>query len=468
MAIAPGGAGPPPAGSGTAGLSTMTRSAHRLVLTLLAAAALAAAQAASAGQNITGSVLNLTSGKPLAHVPVTLVQLQGSMNTLATAVTDSNGHYRFSENAPGPFMVQSSYQGVSYFAQVADGQNETNVQVYDVSHDASLLRVDAEIMVLQPDQGQLAVVNEYRIENGLQPLRTLAAKGGMFRFRVPAGAHVDMVRVVGPGEMPLAHAPTPTADHDVYSVDAPLRPGETRVQISYRLPYAGLKAALTETPVTIPAHFEVYVPDPMTFAGDGFTQVGSQQGYKVYGVAAGPVAATLHFNVSGDAPMPSDAAPAGAGAQPSGAAPSAEASTAAAPAAATVPAPTLLERNRWTIFILLLLAAAAGFGMLLAKPEPEVIPVSAVAVPQVEPVQNAPALHYHPTSALSAPPPTQLPGAPYRPALPAADDLNRLKDDLFLLEVRRHTGRIAEAEYAALRAEINARMDHIAGRAAGA
>lgn len=449
----------------------MTRSAHRLVLTLLAVAVCAAAQAASAGQNIAGSVLNLTSGQPLAHVPVTLVQLQGSMNTLATAVTDSSGHYRFSENAPGPFMVQSQYQGVSYFAQVAAGQNETNVQVYDVSHDASLLRVDAEIMVLQPDQGQLAVVNEYRIENGLQPLRTLAAKGGMFRFRVPAGAHVDMVRVVGPGEMPLAHAPTPTADHNVYSVDAPLRPGETRVQISYRVPYAGLKAALTETPVTIPAHFEVYVPDPMTFAGDGFTQVGSQQGYKVYGIASGPVAATLRFNVSGDAPMPSDAAtdagaPAASAAAPQG---DASASTAApTPAAAAVPAPTLLERNRWTIAILLLLAAAAGFGMLLAKPEPEVIPVSAVAAPQVEPVQKAPALNYHPAPALNAPPPAQLPGAPYRTALPSADDLNRLKDDLFLLEVRRHTGRIAEAEYAALRAEINARMDHIAGRAAGA
>jgi 5-hydroxyisourate hydrolase-like protein (transthyretin family) len=443
----------------------MTRPVHRLLFTLLAAAALAAAQAASVGQNITGSVLNLTSGQPLAHVPVTLVQLQGSMNTLATAVTDSSGHYRFSENAPGPFMVQTQYQGVSYFAQVAAGQNETNVQVYDVSHDASLLRVDAEIMVLQPDQGQLAVVNEYRIENGLQPLRTLAAKGGMFRFRVPAGAHVDMVRVVGPGEMPLAHAPTPTADHDVYSVDAPLRPGETRVQISYRVPYAGLKAALTETPVTIPAHFEVYVPDPMTFAGDGFTQVGSQQGYKVYGIATGPVAATLHFNVSGDAPMPSDAG-ADTGAQPSGAAPAADASTdAAAPApAAAVPAPTLLERNRWTIFILLLLAAAAGFGMLLAKPEPEVIPVAAIPVPSVEPVPTSPGLAYHAAAALSPAPPTQLSGAPYRPALPAADDLNRLKDDLFLLEVRRHTGRIAEAEYAALRAEINARMDHIAGR----
>ncbi|HET9785462.1 MAG TPA: carboxypeptidase-like regulatory domain-containing protein [Terriglobales bacterium] len=444
----------------------MTLSAPRLVLTLLAAAALAAAQAASAGQNVTGSVLNLTTGQPLAHVPVTLVQLQGSMNTLATAATDSSGHYRFSENSPGPFMVQTQYEGVSYFAKVADGQNETNLQVYNVSHDASLLRVDAEIMVLQPDQGQLAIVNEYRIENGLQPLRTLAAQGGMFRFRVPPGAHVDMVRVVGPGEMPLAHAPTPTADHDVYSVDAALRPGETRVQISYRVPYAGLKAALTETPVTLPAHFEVYVPDAMTFAGDGFTQVGTQQGYKVYGVAAGPVAATLHFNVSGDAPMPSDATADGSAPVSSGAAPQGDASTstvAAAPAAA-VPAPTLLERNRWTIAILLLLAAAAGFGMLFAKPEPEVIPVAAIPVPSVEPVQKAPGLAYHAAAALSAPPPTQLPGAPNRAALPAADDLNRLKDDLFLLEVRRHTGRIAEAEYQALRAEINSRMDHIAGR----
>lgn len=464
MATASAGGGKP---AGVAGKSAMTRSLRSLLLILLAASALAAAQAASAGQNIAGSVLNLTSGQPLPHATVSLVQLQGSMNTLATTATDSSGHYRFSENAPGPFMVQTQYQGVAYFAKVADGQTETNVQVYDVSHDAAQLRVDAEIMVLQPDQGQLAIVNEYRIENGLQPLRTLAAPGGMFRFRVPVGAHVDMVRVVGPGEMPLARTATPTADHDVYSVDAPLRPGETRVQISYRVPYAGLKAALTETPVTAPAHFEVYVPDAMTFAGDGFTQVGTQQGYKVFGVAPGAVAATLRFNVSGDAPMPTDAA-SDAGVPASGAAPATDAAAnnvAAAPAAAAaVPAPTLLERNRWTIFILLALAAAAGLGMLLAKPEPEVIPVSAVTMPSVEPVRNAPGLAYHATAALNAPPPTQLTGTPYRAALPSADDLNRLKDDLFLLEVRRHTGRIPEAEYQALRAEINSRMDHIAGR----
>ncbi|MGH9474812.1 MAG: carboxypeptidase-like regulatory domain-containing protein [Terriglobales bacterium] len=413
--------------------------------------ALAVCVAAQAGQNVAGSVLDLTTGTPLANASVTLIQLQDNMNQVGQSTTDAQGHYRFSENSPGPFMVQVNYQGVPYFAKVSKGQSETNVSVYGVSHESKLLRVDAEIMVLQPDQGQLAIVNEYRVENGLQPMRTLAAKGGMFQFRVPPGAHVDMVRVVAPNEMPLARSALPTANHNVYRVDSPLRPGETRIQISYRVPYAGLQAAITETPVFVPAHFEVYVPQAMTFTGAGFSQVGEQQGYNVYGIASGPVAATLTFNVAGDAPLPPEVAQAAPGDATAGA--SAGGSASASPEAATpppatavgtVPTSTLLERNQWTVFILLALAAAAGFGVLLARSERA-------------PSAAAPALSLAPAA---------LPPAATVPALPAApgDDLASLKDDFFLLEVRRHTGSISELEYAQARAALSARMDRLARR----
>lgn len=402
---------------------------------------LPAAALAQAGQNITGQVMNASIGKPLAHAAVTLVQLQGAMQPVATTTTDDTGHYRFSQNAAGPFMVEADFQKVPYFAQVTAGQSETNLMVFNVNDDASKVGVDAEIMVLQPDAGQLAVVNEYRIENGLTPPATLARPGGIFRFRVPPGAHVDMVRVVGPNEMPLSRDATPTSQHDVYGVDSPLRPGETRIQVSYRVPYAGLKAALSETPVEKPAHFEVYVPGPMTFQGAGFTQVGAQDGYNVYGVANAPIASTLTFNVAGDAPMP--APPSNDGTAAGNGAAAGQSSTAAAPAAAepaaAVPARTLLERNRWVILALLLLAAAAGFGILLARPG---------------------------EAAAGAPAPVSLP-VPSVPEAPPASEMSRLKDDLFLLEVQRHTGRIADAEYNQQRAALNQRLDQLAGRLAG-
>lgn len=405
---------------------------------LVSLAAQAPAASSRAGENITGTVLNMTTGAAVANAPVTLVLLQGSMQPVATTSADPQGHYRFSQTQSGPYMVETDHQGVSYFAQVTAGQSETNLDVYDVARDAKLMDVDAEIMVLQPDQGQLAVVNEYRIENALRPLRTLAQKGGMFRFRVPAGAHVDMVHVDAPNEQPLVRPALPTADHDVYAVDTPLRPGETRIEVSYRIPYPGLKATVAEQPVTVPAHFEVYVPGPMTFQGSGFTQVGAQQGYRVYGIAQGPVAATETFAVSGDAPLPAaatSAAPSGAAssaanAGDSGAA-SAESSAAPADPSGPVPTPTWLERNRWTLLAALVLAAAAGLGLMLSRPE------------------TAPA-------APGTPPPLPLPASTASP-----DRLASLKDDLFLLEVRRHTGNISESEYARLRAELNARLDRL-------
>jgi len=403
-------------------------------------AILFAFQAASAGQNIAGTVVNASTGRPLPHQAISLVALQNGMQTVASTSTDDAGRYRFSASTSGPVMVQSDWQGVPYFAKVATGQSETNLQAYNVSHDAKLVAVDAEIMVLQPNAGQLAIVNEYRIENNAQPPVTLAVKGaksGLFRFRVPPGAQVDMVRVVGPGEMPLARQPEPTAEHDVYAVPTPLRPGETRVQISYRLPYAGLKAALSEAPVFRPAHFEVYVPQPMSFTGDGFAQVGEQDGYKVYGIPTGPGASTGKFNVSGDAPMPAPpsaeaSSPAASStAQPAPAGGEASASAAPAPAAA-VPDPTFLERNRWTLFALLGLVAAAGFGILLARNEPAT-------------VRSSPA-----ANEAGSPPP------------PPPNDLSKLKDDLFLLEVRRNTGNVDEAEYARLRAALDERLRTLA------
>ncbi|MGH9487847.1 MAG: carboxypeptidase-like regulatory domain-containing protein [Terriglobales bacterium] len=426
---------------------------RRLYRIALLLAALTASVFAQAGQNVTGVVLNLTTGTPLAQVSVTLVQLKDNMNVVATTTTDSGGHFRFSENLPGPFMVQVNFQGVPYFSKVTKGQAETNVRVYNASSNPKLLDVDAEIMVLQPDQGQLAVVNEYRVENGLQPMRTLAAKGGLFRFRVPAGAHVDMVRVQAPNELPLASTALPTADHNVYRVAAPLRPGETRIQTAYNVPYAGLKAALTATPVFVPKHFEVYVPQQMQFSGAGFVQVGAQQGYNVYGITGGPIPATVHFRVSGNAPLPAAVAQGGSSSSPAAAASDsagAPASTTAAssPAAAAAPpaavavgavaAPTFIERNKWTIFMVLVLAAAAGFGILLSRPEREAATAGAL--------------------------PVLPPAAAALPAAPAADELAKLKDDLFLLEVRRHTSDISEADYVQARTALFARMDRLSGR----
>lgn len=433
----------------------------RCAVAVLAAAITLCAQGP---QNIAGTVLDLTNGAPLPSTQVALVQLTGTMPKVATTTTDIAGHYRFSQTSGGPFMVQADWQGVSYFAKVTPGQSETNVQVYDASHDPKQVNVDAEIMVLQPDAGQLAVVNEYRVENALQPPRTLSGSpgknggSGLFRFRVPPGATVDMVRVVAPGEMPLSRQAVPTAEHDIYAVDSPLRPGETQIQVSYRVPYSALKAALSESPVLAPAHFEVYVPSPMSFNGNGFTQVGEQDGYKVYGVAA--PAPTMQFQVAGDAPMPSPqgqtsaAAPAAATGEASTGGEGASATTAPAPAAAAaVPMPTLLERNRWTILAFLGLAAAAGFGLLLAKSEAKPMPIAVAAVSLA--ADATPGLPAGTTLAL--PPAESL-----LPSIPASE-LARLKDDLFLLEVRRHTRNIGEDEYARQRAALAARMNRLAG-----
>lgn len=387
----------------------------------------------SATAAITGSVENASNGKPVRGAAVTLVQLEGGMQPIAHTTTDASGKFQFSQTPPAgqPMMVQVQFQGVPYFQPLPPGQTSTSIQVYNASGDASQLQLDSVVMVLQPAGKWLAIIEQDDIQN--QRKLSYYRKGGIFRFRVPKGVKPDGARVIGPSGMPIAQNPQPTGQPDVYSIDYPVRPGDNKFQLSYRLPYDTQKASLQIDPVFPVAHFEVYVPTQMSFHGDAFKLLGGQQGYDVYDVsgAKGPYT----FSVSGTAPMPEidtnghlDNSGSGAAAQPQ-----APAAPAGDPDVGKVPAKTFMEKNLWVVAALLGMAATAGFGMLLARP-------------RAQTAGTAPA-----------------PVAPATPAGPVLDDdMKKLKDDLFLLEVRRHTGNIDDAEYARLKQELDARMARLA------
>jgi hypothetical protein len=179
--------------------------------------------------------------------------------------------------------------------------------------------------------------------------------------------------VIGPNGMAIRKNPHPARAAGMYRIAYPLRPGETRIQVSYRLPYAQKRAQVALSAPLPVANMEVYVPPPMKFSAPGFTLAGEADGYQVYqrrrppprvlaevsgtaGIPAAMQSATTApnaGNASGAAAGPAPAAPAGA----------------AAESASGAPRPSFVERHQITLLLALALLAALGLGYMLQRPE---------------------------------------------------------------------------------------------------
>lgn len=416
-----------------------------------------AAKTAPAG--ISGVVVNGTTHRAAGGVKVALFA-QGALQDsvpVKTAKANAAGHFRLPAGN-GAMVLRATYRGVDYWQPVPNSGKPVRITVYDLAPPNAKFKVQAQVAVVQPENSELAVVDEYIVQNHLQ--RTLYRPGGLFRFRVPRNIQPDGARVIGPNGIGLTRTAQPTPKYaGEYTVAEPIRPGETRIQVSYRIPYAAQQAKLMEQAVYPTGHFMVYVPQAMKFQGAKFVPVTTTQGYNVYGALA--TAEPLLFTVSGSAPLPQQvqSAAGAAGGQTS----SAEGGDgkAAAAAAATlpesamtgiVPPKTWMENNRIGVLIVLVILAITCFAYLASRARPAAVAANAgfaPAAPVATPAQAA-------VAPPSAAPPAASPLAAASAGLGA--DLARLKDELFLLEVRRQTGDIDEAGYAQARAVLEARL----------
>lgn len=434
----------------------------------------AAGAPASAGQEIRGRVVNGTTGRPLAGVAVAFFgqgDAEGS-SPLLTVKSGANGQFAVPAGAgalaaAGAMIARATYRGVPYWRPVTDAAQPLDLTVYDLAPPRAKFQLAALVAVVQPEHGQLAVVDEYVIHNPLK--RTLYRQGGIFRFRLPRNVQPDGARVIGPGGVGLNRNVQPSGEAGIYTVDYPLEPGETRVQVSYRLPYATQTAHLTEQAVYPTQHMLVYVPQPMKFQGAQFAPLTASEGYQVYGALA--TLQPLQFTVSGTAPLPAamqsgsgadgSASGGGAAAAPAGgdngqAAADAAAAQPGSAMAGIVPPQGWMQKNGYGVLIVLVILAATCFAYLATRPKTAAAGAGAGSTAAAAGVPNAgPALASSDAASERPPPPEN---AAVRLTPPGAGDLARLKDELFLLEVRRQTGDIDEAAYAQARVRLEARL----------
>jgi len=188
---------------------------------------------------VDGVVMNGTSSQPQANAIVSLVQPgQGGMKTLFSVKSDAQGKFSFSQEAPaGPLLLQTLYQGVLYNKPVMPGgaASGMRVEVFDATN-KPVAKVAQHFIVLQPTGTELNV-SEGILYQGDPKLAYSDPVNGTFHFYLPPETQGKVqVTINSAGGMPIQRPAEKTKQENVYKVDYPIKPGETRFDLNYTVP----------------------------------------------------------------------------------------------------------------------------------------------------------------------------------------------------------------------------------------
>jgi hypothetical protein len=410
---------------------------------------------------ITGTVSDRTTNKVAANDAVVLIGFGQGMQEVARTTTDAHGHYSIESPDEGTHLIRVDHEKATYFQPAPPGAHTVDVDVYDVAEKVKGISTEADVLSMQTDPEGLHVVENYFVRNDSKPAMTQLSRRA-YEIYLPAGVKIEASAAMGPAGMPVASSPIPVGDPGHYAFIFPVRPGETRFQVSYHLAYSG-SLALTQRVALPTENFVVMLPKSMQFTPKGaeFQPVPDSVASQTFvrkGIAVGQ---PVEFTVAGTGSMPREAQGAGpegqGGAAQTAAAGGQGGSTAAQPDAGAdnrpggglgppIDTPDPLHKYKWWILSGLALVLVVAAAWLLRKPGGGaglVVERGGVA----------------PVSALQPAQPSVRPeGAGLRASAAAggadASFLGALKEALFALETERLSGRTSEEEYRQIKASL--------------
>src|SRR5271167_1375023 len=262
--------------------------------------------------SITGTVTNKTVDKPAAGDRVVLIQLQGGMRESNSTTTDARGNFKLDLPDDGPHLIRVDHQKAGYFHIAPPGTQSADIDVYDVAEKVSGVSTEANVMRIEADQQGLHVIENYFVKNDSSPPRTQLSTHA-YEIYLPEGAQVEGSAAMAPGGMPVSSSPVPLGETGLYAFAFPIRPGETRFQVSYRLPYNGSYKFSSRH--AIPAeNVAIMMPKSMKFTpatDTPFQPVNDEPSAQTFLAKNVPAAQPVEFTVSGTGSMPRDTAQGG-------------------------------------------------------------------------------------------------------------------------------------------------------------
>lgn len=263
---------------------------------------------------VEGVVYNGTTGREQPDVSVTLMKLEQGMIPAGSTRSDNYGKFRFGDSVAGsaqagPILLRADFDGVTYNQMIPPGSRtgDVKVTVYRAAKaEGGAGAPETRILLLEPN-GREMVANEFFLfRNQSQPPVTYVnPQEGTLRFYLPPSAKgVVQVSATGPGGMPLREAAEKTGQPDVMKLNFAIKPGESRIELTYLVPYQSPMQlelrSLYDSMIT-----RVAAPAGVTLSGEGLQALPPNPDIKasVFGVPKGK---SFQLAISGEGRLARD------------------------------------------------------------------------------------------------------------------------------------------------------------------
>jgi hypothetical protein len=403
-----------------------------ICMTLVTASAVAA--------TISGTITNKTTGKPSAGDIVGVIDTAKSMDEITKVTSDTTGSFHASAPDGGQILLHVNHKGAEYFKSVPAGSTVVDIDVYDSATKVDGISGEALVLRAETDStGKMLSVSEnFFVQNASAPPRTEYG-GNTFDFYLPKSAQIQQSLASSPSGLPTNTKVVPIdAASGHYAFTFPIRPGETRFQVAYTLPYTGKQPFSIKLSVKT-GDVAVMLPKSMQFDGGAqFQAINPDPNSQSFDAHDPAFAQPVAFTISGTGQLPDESPKGGAqgAADQSGAQPGQTVAGGPRPGGG-LGAPEdpggANDANFWTKYKFWILGV---FGLALAG--------GAGVMLKSSPATDTMAAHQPPVD-ITAPTAFVTPVA----AAPAGNSLlQALKDELLELETDRLSGKLNAAEYA--------------------
>jgi hypothetical protein len=242
---------------------------------------------------VTGTVINQSTGKPQAGATVGFNKLGGNgIELIDQAKSDANGNFTINQTPTGgmPYLLRTVYDGVSYNHMLPPGSPTTGitVDVFNTSKQQGDAKITKHMILFEPAGRQMTVNETYIIENGGKTAWNDSDQGTL-KFFLPAGAGGKaQVQATAPGGMPIGAGVLKTGKPDIFGVDFPVKPGETRIDVTYATAYTAGQPFAGKVP-SKDENTYLIAPNGVTLEGKGLNDLGTEPRTQahIYGLAGG-------------------------------------------------------------------------------------------------------------------------------------------------------------------------------------